>query len=159
MQIELARSTEHLVLLGPLRAHPSGVEISVEIRSRHEHHGLNLMGPHLPGDGAIRFGVRYADGGSTSSAPSAFPLPDTTSTGPVLMPRGGGGGGGRYSHKLWLWPLPAEGDVEFFMKWDFGGFDVRWSLSMATRSVPALVARSAYGSHSMKKSSSQPSVR
>ena len=125
LQVELARSGEHLVLLGPLRAHPTGVELSVEIRNRAEHLAMNLIGPRSSGDGSIRFGVRFADGSSTSSSPPGFPARHERTDGPVLMSRGGGGGGGRYEQRLWLWPLPVEGDIQFFMKWDFGGFDER----------------------------------
>ena len=122
--IELARSDENLVLLGPLRAHPTGLEITIEIRSRLEHLQARTYGPFRQDPGAIRYGVRFADGRSTTSHLPRF-AGDESVEGPILMFGGGGGGGGTYRQDLWLWPLASSGDIEFFMKWGDAGFDER----------------------------------
>lgn len=124
LSIELARSDEHIVLLGPLRAHPTGVEITIETRSRLEHLQARAYGPFRHDAGALRYGVRFADGRSSTSSRPHLP-PDADVEGPVLMFCGGGGGGGTHREQLWLWPLPSAGDVEFFMKWGDAGFDER----------------------------------
>ena len=44
--------------------------------------------------------------------------------GPVMHPRGGGGGGGRWSHTLWVWPLPPPGPLTLVCEWPAMGIAV-----------------------------------
>ena len=118
LRLELARTATHLVLLGPMEAHPSGVSFSVRTRSR----SADMLGMHRWGDdseGQMRFGVSYADGRSTHD--SRWPHELDVGDGPILVPGGGGGGGTEFKWSYWLWPLPPPGPVTFHLLWEDAG--------------------------------------
>ncbi|UXM90728.1 hypothetical protein [Paenarthrobacter sp. JL.01a] len=79
--------------------------------------------PGLPG---ILIGVALPDGrkafaGDPSMVEGSLDIP-----GPFLVPREGGGSSAddeqaEGSAKYWLWPRPAEGDLQIVAKWDDAG--------------------------------------
>jgi hypothetical protein len=114
-------------------AYPTGFSFALQTLPRrygpHEWAGLDFMGwghgvdaaGALPDD-LLRFGVEFADGGRATSLdilarrdpghdPEATPAP------PVMSHLGGGGGGGRWSHDVWIWPLPPPGRLTFACEW------------------------------------------
>lgn len=117
LRLELARTAEHVVLLGAMSAHPEGVELSLQTRTR----GARFMLRRMPdeGDGAMRFGVSFADGRSTEQG--RWPSDDDAGDGPILYPAGGSGGGDVYRQSLWLWPLPPPGPLTFHLLWEDAG--------------------------------------
>ncbi|UVJ39448.1 hypothetical protein [Arthrobacter sp. CJ23] len=100
--------------------------------------GRSFDHPHrtnaYPDDGGLRIGVAFADGRKTTTThlhPGMFDGTEPVA-GPVLLRSGGGGGSSSDSHAvsnstLWLWPLPAEGDIRVVAQWD--------DLGMAEQSV------------------------
>jgi hypothetical protein len=64
-----------------------------------------------------------ADGEFSARATSLDAFPhrafdhDEPPQAPLLLQRGGGGGGGRWSHDVWVWPLPPSGPLAFVCEW------------------------------------------
>ncbi|WP_420178790.1 hypothetical protein [Paenarthrobacter sp. TA1.8] len=72
----------------------------------------------------LLFGVELPDGTkarTTVFGMGSFLDPNNQPEAPVLSFRGGGGGGGddelSSSGNLWLWPLPADGDIRLLAQW------------------------------------------
>jgi hypothetical protein len=80
-------------------------------------HGVDASG-RLPDD-LLRFGVEFADGGRATSLDilARRERSEAPPAGPVLWHIGGGGGGGRWSHDVWVWPLPPPGRLTFACEW------------------------------------------
>ena len=81
-----------------------------------------------PADTDLLFGIEYADGRkAVISDPAPYRLgTEAALTGPMLLGIGGGGTTGSddewvYSSRLWLWPLPEQGDLRLVAKWDEAG--------------------------------------
>lgn len=127
----LAHTERVAVVVTGLAAYPTGFSFSLQTIPRqydpHEWSDVDAfsMRPprtakrELPAE-LLRFGVEFADGGRATSLdlyahsqhdPGAAPKP------PVLWPCGGGGGGGRWSHDVWVWPLPPAGSLIFACEW------------------------------------------
>lgn len=123
LRLELARGPQHLVLLGPMDAHPNGVAITLRTRSRVPEMGSMYFG--FEGPGALRVGVSFAEGRTTESARGAWTTNTDVGDGPILMPGGGGGGGGEYRMEFWLWPLPPPGPATFHCIWEDAGIAER----------------------------------
>lgn len=120
LRIEVARTSEAIVLLGPMEALPTGVRITLQLRSRRPNLALPGFGPHA-GAGAMRLGVGFADGRRTEGRPPLPAAQGDAGDGPVLVPGGGGGGGGSYRQSYWLWPLPPPGPLRFVVLWEDAG--------------------------------------
>ncbi|MGX9902226.1 hypothetical protein ACW0JT_24805 [Arthrobacter sp. SA17] len=78
-------------------------------------------------DSALLFGVAFPDGRKTSSTqigPGMFDGSEPV-TGPVLMASGEGGSGSEDeligSARLWVWPLPEDGDLRLVAQWKEAG--------------------------------------
>jgi hypothetical protein len=124
LRLELARTDDHIVLLGPMEAHPNGVDMTLEVRGRDLGIGHHPFGE--PSGGELRFGVSFADGRSTEQGlPWRHGHDADVGDGPVLVPGGGGGGGHTWRHHHWLWPLPPRGPVTFHLVWPDAGIDER----------------------------------
>lgn len=121
LRIELARTDDNVVLLGPMEAHATGIDLTLEMRSR----SLRMGG--VPTDmsdgGGMRFGVSFADGRSTEGGHPWTSAHGDVGDGPVLLPGGGGGGGHSFRFHHWLWPLPPPGPVTFHLVWPAAGID------------------------------------
>ena len=124
LRVELARTAEVVVLLGPMEARPEGVRITLQTRSRRP--DLDPMG-HMAGPGprpgVLRLGVQYPDGRTTESNRVGAGDPFAEPAGPVLSFSGGGGGGGTWRQELWLWPLPPPGPLRFVVLWEDAGIE------------------------------------
>jgi hypothetical protein len=69
-------------------------------------------------DNALRIGIEFPDGrGATVDGPRGSGSPSEPPEPPVLRGGGGSGGGGRWEQGLWVWNLPAEGDVSIVYSW------------------------------------------
>jgi len=78
---------------------------------------------------ALLFGAEFPDGHKTTSThirPGMFDGSETV-TGPVLVANGQGGSGNddelTGAARLWLWPLPAGGDLRLVVQWKEAGMD------------------------------------
>jgi hypothetical protein len=114
MRIVLHRSGDLIVALSQLLAYPTGLEFTLEFRSRQPRDHSMPMVPHFAAaHGQFRFGVEFADGrraiAGAHFAPGRDPL--ASPEGPVLISGGGGGGANRWDQRMWLWPLPPEGPL------------------------------------------------
>ncbi|AZH80182.1 hypothetical protein CSX12_17865 [Microbacterium sp. Y-01] len=143
---ETLASTEHLALgLFGVAVYSDGVEFRLEGRLRRK--GLParewndlcadfvghspLGGPVHPA-GRLRFGLVLGDGEKVLA--EGFPFfggddPSAEQEGHTLSRNSGGAGGGPQGYsstdRLWLWPLPPEGPIEFVMQWPALGVEER----------------------------------
>lgn len=73
----------------------------------------------------LRFGIEFADGRKATNGGHRLDLPELDANGkptaPVMRPHGGSGGGGRFSHQLWVWPLPPPGPLSLVCEWQAAG--------------------------------------
>ncbi len=135
---ETLAATEHLALgLIGVAVYSDGVEFRLEGRLRRnglsasewnelcaDFIGHSLMGGPTHPEGRLRFGLVLGDGEKVLA--DGFPFsPDPDAAGDSAkhsLYRNNGGAGGsshRYSstERLWLWPLPPEGPIEFVLQW------------------------------------------
>ncbi|MFK3677481.1 hypothetical protein ACI2IP_07100 [Microbacterium sp. NPDC090218] len=143
---ETLATTENLALgLFGAAVYSDGVEFRLEGRLRRgglpvrewndlcaDFVGHSPMGGALPPAGRLRYGLVLGDGERVladgfgfrgDGDPSAEPTGHT-----LTRTNGGASGGGRtYSstERLWLWPLPPEGPIEFVMQWPALGVEER----------------------------------
>jgi hypothetical protein len=129
----LAHTDRVAIAVSGLAAYPTGFTFALETvphrYSPREWAGLDHFGfghgigeqhqGQLPPE-LLRFGVEFADGSRATSLDMLnrrHQDPDTVPDAPVLWPMGGGGGGGRWSHNVWVWPLPPTGRLTFACEW------------------------------------------
>ncbi|WP_144659272.1 hypothetical protein [Paenarthrobacter nicotinovorans] len=79
--------------------------------------------PGLPG---ILFGVALPDGRKAFAGDPSMVEGPLDTPGPVLVQQEGGGSSASSEQaqgaaQYWLWPLPAEGDLQIVAKWDDAG--------------------------------------
>jgi hypothetical protein len=125
LDVLLARTPDWAVWIGEGSVTPDGLEFTVTIVGRRSEREPDAMGPLFAGgDGdAPRFGVGFADGRKAVSG-DRVPLDGSpTRDEIVLWPRGGTGSRRRWSHSLWLWPLPPPGPLTFALRWPQMGLD------------------------------------
>lgn len=78
-------------------------------------------------ESALLFGVAFPDGRKTTSTHIRQAMFDGSEpvTGPVLMASGEGGSGSEDellgSARLWVWPLPENGDLRLVAQWKEAG--------------------------------------
>jgi hypothetical protein len=127
----LARTDRVAVAVGGFAVYPTGFTFAFETVPRRygprewadlDHfgfgHGIGDQG-ELPPE-LLRFGVEFADGSRATSLDRLSRRdedPDAVPRAPVLWPMGGGGGGGRWTHNVWVWPLPPSGPLTFACEW------------------------------------------
>lgn len=143
---ETLATTENLALgLFGVAVYSDGVEFRLEGRLRR--HGMPVrewnelcpdfighsqMGGPVHPAGRLRFGLVLGDGEKVLA--EGFPFfggedPSAEPKGHTLARNSGGGGGGSHNYsstdRLWLWPLPPEGPIEFVMQWPALGVEER----------------------------------
>jgi hypothetical protein len=119
-QLVLAKTSDLVVSLGPMKAFPTGVEIAMTITSREPRGGpmMGFGGLGWPDDGGPLIGIGLSDGSKWQSGRSPLlPFSVEEPAAPYVHFHGGGGGGTTYRMELWLWPLPPEGPVTFAFAW------------------------------------------
>jgi hypothetical protein len=127
----LAHTDRVAVAVGAFAVYPTGFAFTLDTVPRrygpHEWAGLDHFGfghgisdqGSLPPE-LLRFGVEFTDGSRATSLDMMGRRdedPDAVPAAPVLRPMGGGGGGGRWSHNVWVWPLPPAGRLTFACEW------------------------------------------
>jgi len=131
LELVLARTGAVAVCLTRVSAYPSGFECDLVTMSdgdteldpllyglrQRRHGGLGLDG-EIPPE-MLRFGIEFADGTkATNTASLAMRPPSRAQPDPPAMQvRGGGGGGSTWHQRLWVWPLPPPGPLEFVCEW------------------------------------------
>ena len=72
----------------------------------------------------LRLGIAFSDGSSWSNLDGWERTdPSTPPPSPFVTGHGGGGGGGKWHQEYWVWPLPPEGPLEFFVSWPSEGIE------------------------------------
>lgn len=135
----LTRRPELAVFITALRVHPRGFEFDVEVLrrltgpSQFDAARGNPFAPLVPsggpegpagsGEGHMRFGVRYADGGSTTTETYVMrpPAVATEPEPPHIKPSGGRSMPGHWHQRYWVWGLPGSGDIELVYSWPAEG--------------------------------------
>jgi hypothetical protein len=120
LDLVLANTGELAVVLGRVRAYPTGVLFDVTILRRTL--GDNEERPfgirfHRGGPGSFRLGVELPDGLRLGAHVGGDPERAR------LSPQGGGGSDLRYTTEYWLWPLPGEGTMHVACEWRDEGLD------------------------------------
>jgi hypothetical protein len=115
--------TDHLaVMIGSIRAYPTGFEFTVDTRVRQAPEpgrpGAEAWLHPDMGEGALRIGLLYADGRRGASTEMYHAPGDDLESDRLLMLPGGGGGNYRSWHlSYWIYPLPPPGPVAFYAEW------------------------------------------
>ena len=161
---EILAATDNLALgLFGVAVHSDGVEFRLEGRLRRngmpmkewndlctDFVGHSPMGGPSHPSGRLRFGLVLGDGEKVLGDGSPFfggHDPMSAPTGHSLSRRNGGASGSSHSYmsteRLWLWPLPPEGPIEFVMQWPALGIDERRVVldGSAMRTLAARVQR------------------
>jgi hypothetical protein len=126
VELLLARSDTHAVLVSHLHAYPTGVDFVLTVR---RHPGQPDPRRHDPDwhfhiqYHDLRFELRFADGHRVGNHPRRWPRnfethqPDP----PFLYYHGAGGSEERGWHsRHWLWGLPPPGPLAFVCEWPAG---------------------------------------
>ena len=125
----LGRSEQAVVMLTGIRAFPTGLAMSLAVRTRARVKGLNLNdevfdGPYrhaLDSDwrrDRFNWGVEFADGRrATNVDPWVDGGLERAPDHPVLSGGGCGGSDRSADRDYWLWPLPPAGPLKIVCQW------------------------------------------
>jgi hypothetical protein len=148
VELLLAHTDTHAVLVTGLRAYPTGLDFVLTVRPRpgqpRQHH-RDRLSDHLQFH-SLRLELRFADGRTVSNDPRRWPWTfETQQPDPPMLYHHGGGGGrdrGWRSHH-WLWGLPPPGPLAFVCQWPAHqipasgvNIDARLVLEAADRAAP-----------------------
>jgi hypothetical protein len=130
VELIIGRSDEAALLLTGIRAFPTGLAMTLHVRTRARVTRFNVHeevfdGPYRHDQDdqwrrdRLKWGFEYADG---RRATNVDPWPDLatpqeTPDRPVLMGRGGGGDARTVDRDYWLWPLPPAGSLKVVCQW------------------------------------------
>lgn len=155
LELVIGRSHKAAVMVTGLRAFPTGVAMTLLVRTRERlPRGLNLNEEVFDGpfrheqDQAwqrdrFKWGFEFSDGRRVTSVdpwPRSFEpthIPDR----PVLMGRGGGGDDRAVERDYWLWPLPPPGTLKVVCQWPQLGIDPTTS-TIDAHEIEAAASRS-----------------
>jgi hypothetical protein len=145
LRTQVARMEAFAIDLAGFVCYPSGLEFSIQVRSRD-----GLLGPEylwMSGedlrfrrDNRLHIGFEFSNGTRVSNLAGLFPLDSLPGTVPVLMPLGGRGNRWAWTDYIWLSPLPTAGIMRFFAEWEFGGL---METELKIDATPFLAAASA----------------
>jgi hypothetical protein len=124
-QLALFRGPDAVVMLRALECYPTGISFDLVVHTR-RHAEVELYPDHRPGrsrarvaelpDEFLRFGVALDDGrywANYGHRQEHVPF-EHEPPAPFVSQHGGGGGGNAWQTRMWLWPLPATGDITFY---------------------------------------------
>lgn len=120
--LQLGRSEQAAIAITGMSAYSNGFEFVVTALIHPGAAGFDAETPngrmltHQP----YQIGLQLSDGRTVISD---RPHGDAEPTGPILQPRGGGGTSHYQHRRLWAWPLPPSGPLEFFCHWPTLGSD------------------------------------
>ena len=117
----LGLSDRIAVQLGPLAVWPQGVRLSLWLTARKPPFLTDPFRGRDPLRGP-QFGVEFPDGRRAIYRPRTLHTV-VPGEGPVLWPLGGAGTGADMRWELYLWPLPAAGEMTLACRWDDQGVD------------------------------------
>lgn len=130
IELILGRSDQAVAMLAGLLAFPTGVALTLLIRTRGGRPGFDLNDEVFDGpyrhdqDDAwrrdrLKWGFEYADGRRVTSVDPwpALDDPSGVPDRPVLSGGGGGGGARSVDRRYWLWPLPPPGELTIVFQW------------------------------------------
>jgi hypothetical protein len=114
VELLLARTDTHAVLVDGLLVYPTGFDFELAVRRRpgqprhHQHRW----------DDRLRLEVRFADGRTANNDPRRWPrtVGDQPPDPPLLYQSSDGPEGGH----VWLWGLPPPGPLTFVCSWPAG---------------------------------------
>jgi hypothetical protein len=148
VELLLAHTDAHAVLVTDLRAYPTGLEFALTVRPRpgqpdQRHHDPTRAHHFHHYD--LRLELRFADGHTPSNDPRRWPRTFETEEPdpPLLYCHGGGGSERGWRSRHWLWGLPPPGPLAFVCEWPPGQIpasgveiDARLVLDAAARAAP-----------------------
>jgi hypothetical protein len=125
VELLLARTDTHAVLVTDLRAYPTGVEFVLTVRPRPGQPDPGRHNPDRPPSFAYHdlwLELRFADGHTASNHPRHWPRTfETEQPDPPLLYYHGGSGSERgWRSRHWLWGLPPPGPLAFVGTWPTG---------------------------------------
>lgn len=134
----LARTHDTAVALITIRGYPTGLEITLAVRTRSA--VPNLFGQvtnHDRHDDHLQWAITYPDGTTT-----AADYPDSPTDQPVLIPQHASGTDDAVDATYWLTPLPPAGTVRILCAWpameiaETTALDTEPLLDAAARATP-----------------------
>jgi hypothetical protein len=137
VELLLARTDTHAVLVTDLRTYPTGLEFVLTVRPRpgqpHQRRHDPDWDHHHFAFHDLRLELRFADGRTLSNDPRRWPRSFETEEPdpPFLYYHGAGGSERGWRSRHWLWGLPPPGPLAFMCQWPAS------SQPQASRSTPA----------------------
>jgi hypothetical protein len=120
VELLVARTDTHAVLVDGLLVYPTGFDFDLAVRRRPGRPRRHRDHDHIWSDD-LRLEVRFADGRTADNDPRRWPRPsgDQAPDPPLLFQSSGGGSGSAdgWQFHLWLWSLPPPGPVTFACQW------------------------------------------
>jgi hypothetical protein len=138
----IARTAEVAVVLNRIVAFPDGFEVTIGsyARGEVEKEMRRSYGPerHHRQEGGtlsekfLRIGLQFPDGTKLTNIdfmPGVSMMFRTEEPAAGMDPLGGSGNGSDWTETFWVWPIPAEGDVDLVVEWlAYGVLETRISL-------------------------------
>lgn len=113
----LARTDDTVVALATIRAYPTGLEITLTVRTRRTTPDLfDQVSSRSHGEDHLRVAIAYPDGTTVTADHPDYP-PD----GPVFVPQQASGTDDAVDTTYWLWPLPPAGTLQLVCTWPARG--------------------------------------
>jgi hypothetical protein len=149
VELLLAHTDTHAVLVTGLHAYPTGLDFVLTARRRPgqpDQRRRNAVREHHHfGHHSLRFELRFGDGRAVSNDPRRWPRTFQTQQPdpPLLYYHGSSGGDGTWRSRHWLWGLPPPGPLAFVCEWpprqiptSEATIDARLVLEAAARAAP-----------------------
>lgn len=130
VELIIGRSDRAVVMLTGVRAFPSGLSMTLSVRTRVRMRRFDLNdevfdGPYRHDQDdewrrdRLKWGFEFADGRRATNVDPWDHDVDSARTPdhPVLSGGGGGGGDRSVDRDYWLWPLPPQGSLKVVCQW------------------------------------------
>ena len=114
--LQLGRAERAAIAITGMSAYSNGFEFVVTALIHPDAPGFDAETPgsRTLANKPYQISLQLSDGRMVTSD---RPHGDSEPTGPILRPRGGGGTSHYQHSRLWAWPLPPSGPLEFICHW------------------------------------------
>jgi hypothetical protein len=135
----VAQADDVGVYLACLRVYPTGFEFETSVVAKDEaveldpfsfQHWNEAEKTGVIPPGQLRLGFLFADGAKVTNIGGELEWdrePGSRPKGPVMRSPESGGGGGDWYCRLWVWPIPQPGSLQFVCEWPGAGIPLTYT--------------------------------